>query len=161
MLGLDCFPAPGHASHHVCYAGPDGTLYAGDAAGVRILPGRHIIPASPPPDIDVEAWYRTLDEIERHAPERLALIHFGAVEDVADHLARTRAQIALWIERVGSGMAEEEFVELCRAELHADDGPNASEAGEKASSFSQSYAGLRRYWDKRTEAEAAAAAPSG
>src|SRR5438874_1118474 len=66
VLGLDCFPAPGHASHHVCYvAADDGILYAGDAAGVRIVPGRHVIPASPPPDIDVEAWYATLDEIER------------------------------------------------------------------------------------------------
>src|SRR4029453_12179718 len=37
-LGLDTFPSPGHASHHVCYLGADGTLYAGDAAGVRIPP---------------------------------------------------------------------------------------------------------------------------
>src|SRR5215218_1658879 len=38
VLGFDCFPSPGHASHHVCYLRPDGTLYAGDAAGVRIQP---------------------------------------------------------------------------------------------------------------------------
>src|SRR5580765_6776763 len=24
VLGLDCFPAPGHASHHVCYVTEDG-----------------------------------------------------------------------------------------------------------------------------------------
>ena len=40
ILGLDCFPTPGHASHHVSYLDADGTLYAGDAAGVRIPPGR-------------------------------------------------------------------------------------------------------------------------
>ena len=34
VLGLDCFPTQGHASHHVCYLDADGTLYAGDAAGV-------------------------------------------------------------------------------------------------------------------------------
>ena len=39
-LGLECFPAPGHASHHVCYLDAEGTLYAGDAAGVRIRPSR-------------------------------------------------------------------------------------------------------------------------
>src|SRR6476660_7176808 len=54
VLGLDCFPSPGHASHHVCYLHEDGTLYAGDAAGVRIQPGgagsavgppaRHVLP---------------------------------------------------------------------------------------------------------------------
>jgi len=31
VLGLDCFPSPGHAYHHVCYLAGDGTLYAGDA----------------------------------------------------------------------------------------------------------------------------------
>src|SRR3954470_11361738 len=39
VLGLECWPAPGHANHHVCYLDRDGTLYAGDAAGVRVLPG--------------------------------------------------------------------------------------------------------------------------
>ena len=31
VLGLECFPAPGHASHHVAYLDAGGTLYAGDA----------------------------------------------------------------------------------------------------------------------------------
>src|SRR6266545_8055030 len=38
VLGFVCFPSPGHASHHVCYLDGDGTLYAGDAAGVRVMP---------------------------------------------------------------------------------------------------------------------------
>ena len=48
VLGLDSFPTPGHASHHVCYLDPDGTLYAGDACGVRVLPGplRHAADAA-------------------------------------------------------------------------------------------------------------------
>src|SRR3954470_23441967 len=29
VLGLDCFPSPGHASHHVSYLDGQGTLYAG------------------------------------------------------------------------------------------------------------------------------------
>jgi glyoxylase-like metal-dependent hydrolase (beta-lactamase superfamily II) len=151
VLGLDCFPSPGHASHHVCYVDGDGTLYAGDAAGVRIVPGRHVIPASPPPDIDVEGWYRTLDEIERRRPDRLALVHFGVVDDVHEHLETTRSQLALWTERVGAGMSQDEFVALGRAELHADDGPGASEAYEKGASFTQSWEGLDRYWRKRRE----------
>ena len=40
VVGLECFPTPGHASHHVSYLAGDGTLYAGDAAGVRIVPAR-------------------------------------------------------------------------------------------------------------------------
>ena len=91
VVGLECFPSPGHASHHVCYLHEDGTLYAGDAAGVRIQPGRYVLPVSPPPDLDVEAWFRTFDEIERRRPERLALIHFGVADSPSEHLALVRA----------------------------------------------------------------------
>ena len=52
------------------------------------------LPVSPPPDIDVEAWHATIAEIERRAPERLALIHFGVATDVGDapRPARRRAR---------------------------------------------------------------------
>ena len=107
--GLEVFPSPGHASHHVCYF--DGTtLYAGDAAGVRILPSRSVLPPTPPPDVDVEAWYRTLEQIERRAPERLALIHFGFADDVGRHLAELRARLDTWAGRVEEGASETEFV---------------------------------------------------
>ena len=146
VLGLACFPSPGHASHHVCYLGEDGTLYAGDAAGVRILPDRHVMPVAPPPDIDLEAWERTMDEIERRAPERLALIHFGVVEEPDDHLRRLRTQLRLWAQRVRQGMTEEEFVTAGLADLEeeVDEAPYY----ERAAPLWQSYAGLKRYWDK-------------
>jgi glyoxylase-like metal-dependent hydrolase (beta-lactamase superfamily II) len=150
VLGLDCFPAPGHASHHVCYLAADGTLYAGDAAGVRLQPARHIMPVSPPPDVDKEAWHRTIDEIENHRPERLALVHFGVVEDPGEHLERLRSQLDLWATRVREGASEDEFVASARAELAAEEGD--PEPWERAAPLWQSYAGLRRYWDKRREA---------
>jgi glyoxylase-like metal-dependent hydrolase (beta-lactamase superfamily II) len=153
VLGLDCFPSTGHASHHVCYVDDAGTLYAGDSAGVRIQPHRHVSPPTPPPDIDLEAWYRTIGEIEQRRPERLALIHFGVVDDVADHLARLRARLEQVAERVGSGMSEQAFVALARAELHADEGADASDTYERGTSFERDYAGLERYWRKRRERE--------
>src|SRR4051795_8408072 len=96
VLGLDCFPTPGHASHHVCYLDPDGTLYAGDACGVRVMPERPVWPVSPPPEVDLDAWERTIDELELRAPERLALIHFGVVEQPRDHLRRLRRNLRVW-----------------------------------------------------------------
>jgi glyoxylase-like metal-dependent hydrolase (beta-lactamase superfamily II) len=150
VVGLDCFPSPGHASHHVCYAAGDGTLYAGDAAGVRLQPARHILPVSPPPDVDVEAWHRTIDEIERRGPERLALVHFGIVEEPGEHLKRLRRQLDLWAARVRDGAAEQDFVAAARADLAADE--DDVEPWEKAAPLWQSYAGLRRYWDKRRAA---------
>jgi len=88
VLGLECFPSPGHASHHVCYLSGDGTLYAGDAAGVRLQPDRTVLPPTPPPEFDLDAWYRTIDEIEKRAPGRLALVHFGVADDPERHLRR-------------------------------------------------------------------------
>ena len=66
-LGLATFPSPGHASHHVCYLDGEGTLYAGDAAGVRIRPSEFVLPPTPPPEVDLEAWGRTLDETRARA----------------------------------------------------------------------------------------------
>jgi glyoxylase-like metal-dependent hydrolase (beta-lactamase superfamily II) len=128
VLGLDCFPSPGHASHHVCYVDPDGTVYAGDAAGVRIRPERYVAPVSPPPDVDVEGWTRTID-------------------DPAEHLPRLRAELARWAERVRDGLDADAFSAAARA-----DAGDAAGLYERAGPFWQSWQGLRRYWDKRAEA---------
>ena len=102
VVGLDCFPTPGHAWHHVSYLATDGTLYAGDAAGVRLEGGSFVMPPCPPPELDLEAWERTIAEIERRTPARLALIHFGVFDDVEAHLAQLRATLAP-LGRVGRG----------------------------------------------------------
>src|SRR5947208_1767420 len=124
VLGWEAFPTPGHASHHVSYV-RDGTVLAGDACGVRIPPSDYVQPVSPPPDIDLEAWSRSIGEIERRAPDRLALIHFDVVTDVAGHIARLRAELDLWATRVRDGMSMEEFVAA-----------TAEDAGEYAERYS-------------------------
>jgi len=147
VLGLDCFPTPGHASHHVSYLAGDGTLYAGDAAGVRILPGRTVLPPTPPPEVDVELWQRTIDEIERREPERLALIHFGVADDPVRHLAELQLELYDWAEFVHGGASEEEFVAYCHTEL-ADAGEDVA-AYDAAMPLWQSYRGLKRWSDKQ------------
>jgi glyoxylase-like metal-dependent hydrolase (beta-lactamase superfamily II) len=142
-LGLATFPSPGHASHHVCYLDREGTLYAGDAAGVRIRPSEFVLPPTPPPEVDLEAWDRTIDKLERHEPKRLALIHFGVFEDVERHLEELRRRLREWAQRVRLGATEEQFAAEAAADL-ADD----QAAYEQAMPFWQSYAGLRRYWEK-------------
>jgi glyoxylase-like metal-dependent hydrolase (beta-lactamase superfamily II) len=153
VVGLDCFPSPGHASHHVCYQHDDGTLYAGDAVGVRIGPTRHVLPVTPPPDVDVEAWFRTFEEIERRQPERLALVHFGVADSPSEHLSLVREELARWAER-GQRMDEAEWVAAARRDLEAAVGDEA-DLWERAAPLWQSHAGLKRYWDKRREAETA------
>ena len=151
VVGLECFPSPGHARHHVCYFDRAGTLYAGDAAGGRIQPGNVVMPPTPPPDTDVEAWERTIDEIERREPERLALVHFGVAPDPQPHLSSLRCRLLEWAEIVGRGVSEEEFVSEVRAELGALEAERLG-SYEAAMPFWQSYAGLKRYWEKRREA---------
>ena len=139
VLGLDCFPTPGHASHHVSYLDDAGTLYAGDAAGVRIQPHSTVLPPTPPPEFDLETWLRTLDEIERRAPARLALVHFGVAEDVERHLVELRRRLEEWVRL--EGVSEGEFAEIV--------GNEVDDSYERAMPFWQSYAGLKRYWEKR------------
>ena len=59
----------------------DGTAYVGDVAGVRIPPTDYVRAPTPPPDIDVEAWQRSIDLVAERRPARLALTHFGMVDD--------------------------------------------------------------------------------
>jgi glyoxylase-like metal-dependent hydrolase (beta-lactamase superfamily II) len=150
VLGLDCFPTPGHASHHVSYLDRDGTLYAGDAAGVRIQPGRFVLPPTPPPELDVELWQQTLGEIERRAPDRLALVHFGVAEDPQRHLAELRLELYDWADFVRGGATEAEFVAYARTAL--------ADAGERLEDYDaamplwQSYRGLERWAAKQAAA---------
>jgi len=146
VLGLECFPSPGHASHHVCYLGRDGTLYAGDAAGVRIAPGRYVMPPTPPPEIDVDLWQATIEDIEERDPERLALVHFGVFDDPQRHLAELRLELYDWADHVRGGASEEEFIDYVLTELR--------DAGEDAPDYDtamplwQSYRGLKRWAEK-------------
>jgi glyoxylase-like metal-dependent hydrolase (beta-lactamase superfamily II) len=153
VLGLECFPSPGHARHHVSYLHEDGTLYAGDSLGVRITPGRYIILPTPPPEIDLDAWEITIAESERRRPERLALVHFGVFDDVERHFADLRAVLELWGTRVRDGMDEDTFTRTAQAELRASDA-GLVELYENAAAIVNCHAGIARYWQKRREAAA-------
>jgi glyoxylase-like metal-dependent hydrolase (beta-lactamase superfamily II) len=142
VLGWDAFPTPGHASHHVAYL-RDGTLFAGDACGVRIQPGTDVLPVAPPPDVDVEGWHATIAEIERRAPEQLALTHFGVATDVARHLARLRTELDRWAGIVGAGADLEAFVSEVRV------GGAEAPLYDAIAPYWQSFQGLSRYWAKK------------
>jgi glyoxylase-like metal-dependent hydrolase (beta-lactamase superfamily II) len=150
-LGLETFETKGHANHHVSYLALDGTLYAGDAAGVRIQPDNYVCPPTPPPEFDLGAWLNTIDEIERRKPTRLALIHFGVVDDPQPHLDQLRRRLHDW---AADDSPETEWI--ARREREWAEESNHPEAYEQAMPLWQSYAGLRRYWDKLAETGSAA-----
>jgi glyoxylase-like metal-dependent hydrolase (beta-lactamase superfamily II) len=153
-LGLEVFPTPGHASHHVSFLSEDGMCFSGDATGVRIPPSQHVAPVSPPPDIDLEAWEATLDAIAERAPSRLCLPHFGVVDDPEPHLEEVRRRLRIWSERVRDGFDEETWVRAEEEERAAAADAKTAALYQHAGPLWQSYAGLRRYWDKQREAVA-------
>ena len=155
VAGLDCFPTPGHAAHHVSYLHPDGTLYAGDAAGVRVAPARFVLPPLPPPEVDLDAWRETFAAIRARRPERLACIHFGVFADVEAHLDRLEATIARWSGWVAGGADEAKFAVAAHADIAASDPESADHYLSVVPSW-HAFRGLDRYHRKLREAVAAA-----
>ena len=112
-------------------------------------PARYVLPVSPPPDVDVEGWFRTFEEIERRQPERLALIHFGVAESPSEHLALVRAELERWASR--EDLDQEAWIAAAREPLVAAVGEDEAGHWERAAPLWQSYVGMRRYWDKRAQ----------
>jgi len=142
VLGLECFPTPGHAVHHVCYMDEEGTLFAGDTVGVRWPPSNYVLPATPPPDVDLEAWHTSLDEIERRVPDALALPHFGLVAEPEEHLQIFRSRLMVWAEIVRRGANAREFADEVSADIDAE----TAHFSELTDLLRHSYLGLKRYW---------------
>jgi glyoxylase-like metal-dependent hydrolase (beta-lactamase superfamily II) len=69
---------PGHASHHVSFLHePSGVAFVGDTGGARIPPHDFTIAPTPPPDVDIAAWERSIETIRAWRPAALGITHFG------------------------------------------------------------------------------------
>jgi glyoxylase-like metal-dependent hydrolase (beta-lactamase superfamily II) len=148
--GFEVAYTPGHASHHVSYL-HHGTAFVGDVGGVRIPPSEFIMPPTPPPDIDIEAWHRSLELVAAWQPERLAMTHFGAADDAAGHLAEMGRRLGEQAE-LARGEDREAFLEHVARDVAVAGDPVTAAAYVQAAPHDQLYAGLERYWRKRAEA---------
>jgi glyoxylase-like metal-dependent hydrolase (beta-lactamase superfamily II) len=132
---LEVLYTPGHASHHVTYWDQEeGIAFVGDTAGICVEGEEFVLPAVPPPDIDIPVWNRSLDAIESLHPRRLFLTHFGFVDRPSAHISRYRQRLDDWVslarrllqENSDEIQAAQKFVEETAAEIrrtHA--GPEA------------------------------------
>ncbi len=138
---------PGHASHHVSYRHGD-TAFVGDVGGVRITPDSIVVPPTPPPDIDVEAWQRSIAVIRSWSPARLAITHFGDSTDVGAHLDELEARLDAWSAVAHDG-DRDRFIATVQAEILRDGSPEQARTYQQAAPVEQLYAGYERYWSQR------------
>jgi len=155
---LDVAYTPGHASHHVSFfSGDTGIAFVGDTAGVRLQAGRFILPPTPPPDIDLEAWRDGFARINAWHPETLFLTHFGPfapvgphMTEMMDHLDLTSGLAKASLARPGSDEDREAwFSDEIRRELRRRMTESEAQAYEIAGRFDLNWRGLARYWRKK------------
>lgn len=148
---------PGHASHHISYFNRDsGVAFVGDTAGVCIE-GGYVLPPTPPPDIDPDAWEGSVAAIEAWGPRTLFLTHFGPVDTPMPHLRTLMDNLATMSALVRTRMAEpgtneakarrfgDDLVQAWRRQM-----PEAQVASYIAAAPpGLAWAGLERYWRKK------------
>jgi glyoxylase-like metal-dependent hydrolase (beta-lactamase superfamily II) len=158
---FDILDTPGHASHHVTFwDAQERIAFVGDVAGITVEGDTFIMPATPPPDIDMALWNKSLDTIEALRPERIFLTHFGYQNDPIAHMERYRKKLVEWTELtetlLASGRTEEEagkeFVEATAAETRNDvASPGSADHYIFNGGLYLSWLGLLRFVKKQKE----------
>jgi len=152
---------PGHAYHHLAYLEPEsGALITGDVAGIR-LPGQsYVRPPTPPPEIDIEAWVKSINNIRQMDPASLWLTHFGTYEDVDRHLGELEQRLQDWLlfveGQIDDGAQQEEISDGLKAKGDAEmlaEGADTkqSEHYDLAGSYPMLTDGLMRYVTRRRD----------
>jgi glyoxylase-like metal-dependent hydrolase (beta-lactamase superfamily II) len=150
---------PGHASHHVSYFDPSSRVaFVGDVAGIRRTGGTYVMPPTPPPDIDLEAWRASADRILGWDPDTLFLTHFGPFHGVRLHFQQLFDRLGEWSRTVRRLLADStidddersrRFVEEGVSELRRVVGAQEADQYGRAGRLDYSWQGLARYWRKQ------------
>jgi glyoxylase-like metal-dependent hydrolase (beta-lactamase superfamily II) len=155
---LDVVYTPGHASHHLTFFdAANGVAFAGDTAGIRIANGPFVMPATPPPDIDLVLWEKSFQAILERRPVKLFLTHFGWAENPAEHIAKFRERLHLWAditEKILKSETDEKaalqaFIHQTQAEMAGYLGPVEAEQHSFTAGLPLSFLGLARHIRKR------------
>jgi len=156
---LRAYDTPGHAYHHLAYLEPgSGAMFAGDVAGIR-LPGQsYVRPPTPPPEVDVDAWLRSIEAVRQVGPESIWPTHFGNYDDVERHLSELEQRLQDWLLFVEGHMDQgadrdeiaEELGAKGDAEMLAEGaGPEDYKHYDLAGDYGALVDGLMRYVSRR------------
>lgn len=156
-LDIGAHFTPGHASHHVAWQ-VGNAVVTGDVGGIRFPGATHVLPPMPPPDIDVDLWFQSIERIRAVEPDLLLLTHFGAFEDVDRHLDELQGRLSSWlditkrtIEAGGDSAAIAEAIQqMDDVEIAQDSiSPDVLERYRKLCPMDANVIGLERYCRKR------------
>jgi glyoxylase-like metal-dependent hydrolase (beta-lactamase superfamily II) len=147
--GFEVAYTPGHASHHVGYFHPPTRrAFVGDVAAIHISPAEFVLPPTPPPDIDIEAWEESIETVESWRPASLGITHFGAIEEPDPHLRIVRRRLRELADRARR-LDADSFEGALREEIDAAADPQTAAALVQAVFPELQWPGLDRYWRKR------------
>jgi glyoxylase-like metal-dependent hydrolase (beta-lactamase superfamily II) len=154
---FDVAYTPGHASHHVSYFDAEsGVAFVGDTAGVAVN-GGYVLPPTPPPDIDLELWAGSIEQILAWSPSTLFLTHFGPAMNVRAHCAELNEHLQQTAHYVRASLGEpgsdEErgarFEEWLRSQMRQHMTDVRLQEYIVAAGFRYQWQGLARYWRKK------------
>jgi glyoxylase-like metal-dependent hydrolase (beta-lactamase superfamily II) len=156
---LEIHYTPGHAIHHVVFFDVHtGELFAGDAAGIRLQGINYVRPPAPPPDLDLEAWFTSIDQLKRLRPDILYLAHSGPADHPTQILEHLREKLISWGDIVLNAMrerkSEEEIIHLLTTKtepevLRITGNRDVLKRLDLAASYSMTVQGYMRYWRKK------------
>jgi glyoxylase-like metal-dependent hydrolase (beta-lactamase superfamily II) len=156
---LEVAYTPGHASHHVAYFDPSSRVaFVGDTAGIRRPDRDYIMPPTPPPDIDLDAWRVSEDRILSWDPDTLFLTHFGPFHGARIHFPEMTERLEAWSRTVrrllGDASLDDEqriqaFMNEALLDLKRKVGELEAERYSRAGRLDYSWQGLSRYWKKK------------
>ena len=156
---LDVAYTPGHASHHVSYFDRASRVaFVGDTAGIRRGSGAYVMPPTPPPDIDLEAWRESEQRILAWEPETLFLTHFGPFHGARVHFQELFSRLDDWSNTarrllfdasLTDEQREKRFVDEVMHDLKRTVGETEAARYSRAGRVDYSWQGLSRYWRKK------------
>ncbi len=159
---LQAIETPGHAYHHHAYLDDtSGTVFTGDAVGVRLPDVGAIRPATPPPEFHLEKTIASIRRIESLGAEQVCPTHFGPadapVADLCDEAIEVFERWGEWIRRARLSTTDlDEVTEVirqaAREDLEARLEPDQVDRLEQTTSYRMNAMGYMRYFDNNEQA---------
>lgn len=158
---LQAIETPGHAYHHHAYLDDaTGTVFTGDAVGVRLQGVDVVRPATPPPEFHLTKAIESIERIRKLAPTDLVLTHFGPpdrrVDEICDEGIESLNAWAEWVRSARARASElDDVADVVKAKVEAALEERLDEDAikrlEQTTSYRMNTMGYMRYIDKNEQ----------